>query len=183
MVSAYLWVRKAAVMPGDKRGRAPRQLVLYPQTAFSPSAVGNGGLYIGTICCCHFRPNGRQQRQRLPLWRRRSGAWPCQALGDIAAEIREWRDTGLVVLGGAVKPPSFYAPLALMCTHAGGLLKATKQPVDAIIRASLAMYWHYKLYALYRPPRLIMSAIFLFFSVFFPSLLVKVRPRLSKNAG
>lgn len=34
--------------------------------------------------------------------------------------------TGLVVLvgEGGVKPPSFHAPLALMCTHARGLLKA-----------------------------------------------------------
>lgn len=47
------------------------------------------------------------------------GRWETlrQKLGGVTGPVVERR-------GGTVKPPSFHAPLALMCTHARGLLKA-----------------------------------------------------------
>lgn len=125
MVSTYLWVRKTAVMPGDKRGHAPRQLVLSPQTAFFTLRCSKCRL----VHPHHLLPS------LPPSWPPVVTAAPPMVapVGGLATSgieghcDRSWGrgDTGLVVLvGGAVKPPSFHAPLALMCTHARGLLKA-----------------------------------------------------------
>lgn len=66
----------------------------------------------------------------------------------------------------------------LLCAHMlGDYWRPFKQPVDEIIRASWAMYWHHKHCALCCPLRLIMLVIF-----FFLKSLVKVRPA-SGNHG
>lgn len=76
---------------------------------------------------------------------------------------------------GTVRPPSFHAPLALMCAHAGDYGRPFRHPIDEIIHALWAMHWHYKHCALSCPLGLIIWVIFL-------KLHVEVTPASPSNS-
>lgn len=87
---------------------------------------------------------------------------PCPVLRDIAVEV------------GLLNLPHFMLPW-LLCAHMlGDYGRPFKHPVDEIIRALWAMYWHHKHCALSCPLRLIMLVIYL-------KSLVKVSPASLKH--